>query len=226
MIVKYSFITKTGKRYKNEDYVKVIDKQKESRWLGVVCDGMGGHAMGEVASETVCSAVCNYWEKATEKDAIAHAKKACKSASVKLDEHSYELHHAEMGTTLVMADIEDDMITITHCGDSRCYLMREGEVIYESKDHIGTSFGWEIVTNCFFSYKPEVAIPESIQLKLQAGDRILLCSDGLYKSMPPEILKARMMDNKSPEEILDVFDFLCEKNGDDNYSAILVFIEL
>jgi protein phosphatase len=43
--------------------------------------------------------------------------------------------------------------------------------------------------------------------------------------MPPEILKARMTDDKSPEEILDVFDFLCEKNGDDNYSAILIFIE-
>ena len=53
----------------------------------------------------------------------------------------------------------------------------------------------------------------------------MLCSDGIYKSMPPEILKARMMDNKSPEQILDVFDFLCEKNGDDNYTAILAIVE-
>ena len=43
--------------------------------------------------------------------------------------------------------------------------------------------------------------------------------------MPPEILKARMMDDKSPEELLDVYDFLCEKNGDDNYTAILVIVE-
>ena len=76
-----------------------------------------------------------------------------------------------------------------------------------------------------FSFKPEAAVPEIKQIKLRPGDRILLCSDGIYKSMPPEILKARMMDNKSPEQILDVFDFLCEKNGDDNYTAILAIVE-
>jgi protein phosphatase len=43
--------------------------------------------------------------------------------------------------------------------------------------------------------------------------------------MPPEILRARVMDEKTPEEILDVLDFLCEKHGDDNYTAILAFVE-
>lgn len=60
---------------------------------------------------------------------------------------------------------------------------------------------------------------------MQPGDRILICSDGLYKSMPPEILRARVMDEKTPEEILDVLDFLCEKHGDDNYTAILAIVE-
>ena len=53
-------------------------------------------------------------------------------------------------------------------------------------------------------------------------DRILVCSDGLYKSMPPEILKERMMDDKPLADILDVYDFLCYKNGDDNYTAVLI----
>jgi protein phosphatase len=43
--------------------------------------------------------------------------------------------------------------------------------------------------------------------------------------MPPEILCARVMDEKTIDEILDVFDFLCEKNGDDNYSVILACVE-
>lgn len=43
--------------------------------------------------------------------------------------------------------------------------------------------------------------------------------------MPPEILCARVMDEKTIDEILDVLDFLCEKNGDDNYSAILACVE-
>ena len=125
----------------------------------------------------------------------------------------------------VELSFDGNTITITHCGDSRCYLMRGDDLVYQTKDHVGDSFGWEIVTKCFFSYKPEAAVPDIAQFEMKPGDRILLCSDGLYKSMPPEILKARMMDDKTPEELLDVYDFLCEKNGDDNYTAILAIIE-
>ena len=225
MKIKYAVISKTGRRSTNEDYVKVIEKPEELHWLGAVCDGMGGHAMGEIASETVCNAVCEYWEQSAEKDLVDKARKACHTASAKLDKCAFGMKHVEMGTTLVMASIDDSTITITHCGDSRCYLMRDGDLIHQTKDHIGYSFGWEIVTNCFFSNKPEVAIPDITQFEIKSRDRILLCSDGLYKSMPPEILKARMMDDKTPEEILDVFDFLCEKNGDDNYTAILAIVE-
>ena len=47
MKIKFAVISKTGRRSKNDDYVKVIDKPEDSRWLGVVCDGMGGHAMAK-----------------------------------------------------------------------------------------------------------------------------------------------------------------------------------
>lgn len=225
MKIRYSMISKTGRRSNNEDYVRVIDKQGESRWLGVVCDGMGGHAMGEVASETVCNAVCDYWLYSNEEDLVVKAKGTCCSASVRLDDRAFNMSHVQMGTTLVMASIDENIATIVHCGDSRCYLMREGEVIYQTKDHVGNSYGREVVTKCFFSYCPEAAIPDIVQFDLIPGDRIFLCSDGIYKSMAPEILAARIMDDKSPDEILDVLDFLCEKNGDDNYSAILAFVE-
>ena len=225
MKIRYAIISKTGRRSNNEDYVKVIDEPEESRWFGVVCDGMGGHAMGEIASKTVCEAVCDFWERSTDEDLTVKARRACRSASAKLDELALGMNHVQMGTTLVMASIDSDTITISHCGDSRCYLIRDNELVYQTKDHVGDSIGWEIVTKCFFSYKPEVAVPEIAQFPIQAGDRILICSDGLYKSIPPQILKARMMDDKSPEEILDVFDFLCEKSGDDNYSAIMAFVE-
>ena len=79
-----------------------------------------------------------------------------------------------------------------------------------------------LYAKCFFSYRPEVAVADIRQIQLQTGDRVLLCSDGLYKSMAPDILQARMMDDKPLEEILDVFDFLCQKQGDDNYTAIVM----
>ena len=107
--------------------------------------------------------------------------------------------------------------------DCRLILrIQRQSLLYQTKDHIRLDFGWETVAKCFFSYRSEVAVPDIRQIKLQTGDRVLLCSDGLYKSMAPDILQARMMDDKPLEEILDVYDFLCEKQGDDNYTAILI----
>lgn len=227
MKINYAIITKTGKRSNNEDAVKVIQPDDKSRWTGIVCDGMGGHAMGETASLTVAESIAEYWiDTETARDTEEKVIKACKKAGVALNEKAHTFSNAEMGTTMAMASLDEDTLTVAHIGDSRCYLQRPGEgVLYRTADHIGLSFGWEIVTRCFFSFKPEIAIPETMQFKVKSGDRVLLCTDGVYKSMSPEILMARMMDEKSPADILDVFDFLCEKNGDDNYTAILAIIE-
>ena len=53
------------RRSNNEDAVKVITTPDEPRWMGIVCDGMGGHAMGETASETVIDAIAQYWQETT-----------------------------------------------------------------------------------------------------------------------------------------------------------------
>ena len=142
-----------------------------------------------------------------------------------------------MGTTMVMASIQNDIISIAHVGDSRCYLVREGHydyedilninkdnVVYQTNDHIRNDFGWEVVSRCFFSYDASHTNPDTVQYKLCKGDRLFLCSDGIYKCIAPQILKNLIMDKKSPADILDVVKFLCEKKSDDNYSAILAFI--
>lgn len=224
MEIRYATISKTGRRHNNEDAYKVIDMPQNNRFMGIVCDGMGGHSFGETASETVCNTISDFGKKyISTPDCYSKVKLACKKASCAIDQKAFELHHAEMGTTMVMVSIENDVATIAHIGDSRCYVQRPGDgLLYQTKDHIRLDFGWEIVAKCFFSYRPEVAVPDIRQIKLQTGDRVLLCSDGLYKSMAPEILQARMMDDKPLEEILDVYDFLCKKQGDDNYTAILI----
>ena len=227
MKIYYAAISETGKRRNNEDAFRVVDGEVVNRWLAVVCDGMGGHAMGEVASETVSNAIVDYWKEHTnELDSEEKVKNACAYAMMALDKKADSFNHCEMGTTMVMASVEDDTVTIAHVGDSRCYLQRADEgLLYQTKDHVRLDFGWEVVDRCFFSYQPEVAVPDIVQFRLKAGDRMLLCSDGLYKSMPPEILKERMMDDKPLADILDVYDFLCYKNGDDNYTAVLIEIK-
>lgn len=226
MNIKYAAISECGKRRNNEDSFKVLNFPTENRWVGIVCDGLGGHSMGEVASESVVESISKYYEQHRGEESTHMIEAACKVASADLNAKADKLCHAEMGTTFVMAIIEGNKITIAHIGDSRCYVVKNnGDLIYKTIDHIRMSFGWELVDKCFMSYNENAAKPEIIEFKIEPGDRILICSDGLYKSIIPEILTARMADNKSPEEILDTFAFLCEKNSDDNYTGIFAIVD-
>lgn len=227
MKIRYATISKEGRRSNNEDFFVVMDQQERGRFLGIVCDGMGGHACGEVASETVAHAVSTYWEQhAEERDSEDKVVGACQEATRAIEQKAREIGVKEMGTTMVMASIEGDIVTIAHVGDSRCYLQRPGQgVVYQTQDHVRLSFGYEIVARSFFSDHPEEAIADVVQFPVCPGDRILLCSDGVHKSMEPEDLEARMMEAKSLEEILHGFDLSCWKYGDDNYTAILMEVE-
>lgn len=216
----YTIFSETGKRIANQDICRVVEMPEENRCLLVVCDGMGGHAMGDAAAETVCNAVCNFWEDNPGKsDCEEKVLTAFAHASEALYYRSRMVRPIEMGTTLVMASVENNTVTIAHCGDSRCYLLRNGEVVHQTTDH--SRPGTEIVTRCFFSMDPEVAIPDITRIEVEKGDRIFLCTDGVYKAMAPQILVARLQDDKTLEDVVDVIKFMCEKFSTDNYSGIL-----
>ena len=216
----YTIFSETGRRIANQDICRVVEMPEENRCLLVVCDGMGGHAMGDAAAETVCNAVCNFWEDNPGKsDCEEKVLTAFAHASEALYYRSRMVRPIEMGTTLVMASVENNTVTIAHCGDSRCYLLRNGEVVHQTNDH--SRPGTEIVTRCFFSMEPEVAIPDITRIEVEKGDRIFLCTDGVYKAMAPQILAARLQDDKTLEDVVDVIKFMCEKFSTDNYSGIL-----
>ena len=224
--VRYASFCECGIRNNNEDYCQVVVNPEIGRYLFVVCDGMGGHAMGEVASQVVCSTICEYWEKASfDKGVEPVLQNAFKLASDALDAKADVLHKVEMGTTLVLAAIDGNQLYIAHAGDSRAYLLQNGEVAYQTQDHIDHSVWGDFINRSFFSYQREKADVEIHQFELNPGDRILLCSDGVCQFIAPDILTRRSMDDKSPEDIIDVILFLCEKFSKDNYTTILVYYE-
>ena len=225
--VRYASFCECGIRSNNEDYCQVVANPEVGRYLFVVCDGMGGHAMGEVASQVVCSTICEYWEKASfDKGVEPVLQNAFKLASDALDAKADVLRKVEMGSTMVLAAIVDNQLTIAHCGDSRAYFLRkETGVVYQTQDHVNHSIFGDYIDRSFFSYQRDKAKVEISQFDLQSGDRVFLCTDGVSSYCDQSILTDRLADDKSPDNITDVIMFLCEKFSEDNYTGILVYYD-
>lgn len=224
--IRYASFSECGVRHNNEDYIQIVSDPHQGRHLFVVCDGMGGHSYGEEASQVVGSAICEYWGQASFADGVEPVlQTAFRLASEALDAKADDLHKAEMGTTLVLAAIDGNKLTIAYAGDSRAYFLRKEKVVYQTQDHVSHSVWGDFIDRSFFSYHREKADVEIHHFELEPGDRILLCSDGVCQFMAPDLLTRRSMMDKTPEDVLDIILFLCEKFSKDNYSAILVYYE-
>ena len=224
MKIGYTSFSEKGGRMHNEDCrnVVIIDDERK---MFIVCDGMGGHAFGEVASKTVCDSVSAYWEAhSQEKDGGNKVYQAAKEAQKALDEKSGIY---QMGTTMVMMSIEGQSATIAHAGDSRCYVIDlKGNVKYRTPDHIETGTRWiPCINRAFFTRHSEQAVPEIKQIELEPCDRILLCTDGLYNAIDDETLLHTLQCAKDVEQVAKKYDTICQNKADDNYTAIIVEVE-
>ena len=104
--IEYTSFSECGGRKNNEDYCQVVANPDDERYLFVVCDGMGGHENGEIASQLISTTICDYWRShsaGSETDMIL--KEAFRKASEALDAKTEELDYVMMGTTMVLAAI-------------------------------------------------------------------------------------------------------------------------
>ena len=222
--MKYIHFSEKGPRMNNEDCLNIIEVA-DKRTLFVVCDGMGGHSCGEVASKTVCDSFSAYWQEHPDSiDSVQKIEDAAKVASQAIDEVSGYYH---MGTTLVMASIEGQTAHIAHAGDSRCYVIDiKGNVKYRTIDHIASSsISLPYINRAFFTGHPEEAVPEIKIVELQPLDRILLCTDGLYNAIDDETLLHTLQCAKDVEQVAEKYRAICAEKAGDNYTAIIIEME-
>lgn len=222
--MKYIQFSEKGPRMNNEDCLNIVEIA-DKRTLFVVCDGMGGHSCGEVASQTVCESFSAYWEQHPDlEDMESKVLDAAKEASRILDEKS---GNYQMGTTLVMCSIEGKQATIAHAGDSRCYVIDiKGNVKYRTIDHIEfSSISLPRINRAFFTHHPEDAMPDVKTVELQPLDRILLCTDGLYNAIDDTTLLHTLQCAKDVKKVAEKFQTICQEKAEDNYTAIIIEIE-
>ncbi len=220
MKIYHGLFSDCGPRRKNEDYIAVREMPEQGRSVFVLCDGMGGHNLGDVASKFVAEHICDYWTKNPERrDSGKKITDACDETMIAYNNKS----RVEMGTTMAMAAIEGNKALLAHCGDSRICVIRNHEIIYQSTEHVAlTPEGWPIITRAFFtgrdSYTPDIK-----EIEVEIGDMIFICSDGVYGNGKWSALKDALLEEHCVYQLSGAEEVAKEK-AHDNYSAILIRI--
>ncbi len=220
----------------NQDAGLILDLPRGG--LFAVADGMGGHAAGELAAnlalDTLSSSFLNGRGAAPERlaEAVQEANLAVLRSAVG--------EYMGMGTTLIAMVIDRSAALIAHVGDSRAYLLRQGELFRLTEDHSwvaeqvrlghlteeeARNHQWRSVVSNALGGEERVRL-ELYGVPLRQGDRLLLCSDGLSGVIEEADLYTVMAGNQGPDQTArQLIDLSNAEGGPDNITAIVVDIE-
>ena len=233
------------KRVTNEDnLISVVPQDSQLLQargaLFVVSDGMGGHNRGEVASALAVQKVKEYYYQDLQDDIPTALQEAIKQANLAV----YQANEAEkargasdfaMGATCVAAVLHDQILYAANVGDSRVYVLHEGQLRQVTRDHslvaqlvergeitpaeARTHESRNQIYRCLG--QPEVKV-DLFTEPVQEGDTLILCTDGLSSVVEDEDLRA-IVEQYGPEESVQVLIARAnEKGGPDNVTAIVV----
>ncbi len=198
-----------------------------------VFDGMGGQACGE---EAACAAARESFLALRGKRGISHEdlEQAVQSINLAVFRRGQELCAASMGTTLALLCLEGELGWVCNVGDSRIFLLRDGILHTLSRDHTDE----EALRERGIRRKPrltqyvgmdpeEIYVqPHILPVQISAGDRFLLCSDGVTDMLSGEAIRDVMSTAKSPEECVDLLQqWALAAGGRDNLTAIICWVE-
>ncbi|RBA25650.1 PP2C family protein-serine/threonine phosphatase [Herminiimonas fonticola] len=214
--------------------------------LLLVADGMGGHIMGEMAAQIAMQTIASLFQE----NATPYVKKPERFLEDSFFAAHREIHRYRAinnlpetpRTTIVACLIQHNSAMWAHCGDSRLYWMRGGQILARTRDHsrIETLIAQGKVDaserethpdrnklfNCLGA--PNMPIVEiSRRASLQAGDIMLLCSDGLWSVLPDHELAQRLHSNtivRAVPELLTTATGIAGKTGD-NVTALAMMWE-
>jgi protein phosphatase len=232
-------------RTNNEDamgsFIPASRQQARSHgYLFAVADGVGGMDLGEVASATAISVITEEFAKAQAGTMlISLMPRLIQFANAAVHDCTLasEYRGKKMATTLVACALRYDQAIVSHVGDSRCYLVRQGKARQVTQDHtlvneqrkMGLISADEIADSdsrhvLIRSLGPEMFVsPDTTALTLQAGDVLVLCTDGLHDEMKEPMIAEIVSQKKSMEEIArELVAKAVEIDGGDNTTAQVI----
>jgi protein phosphatase len=245
--MQYGAASDTGlKRRHNEDRFYA----DPALGLYVVCDGMGGHRAGEVASARAVDSIRDHIVAARRADhplvgvyrpefsaTTNRLASAVRAANLAVYQESiYQPSYAGMGTTVAAALVAWPIISIAHVGDSRVYLIRDGAVQALTRDHslvseqircglLNAEDSCKVAHGHVLTRAVGIAATVDVELgemPAMDGDLLLLCSDGLNSVTPSQIIQS-MQTCSDPQILSDRLIALSNAaGGDDNITAVVV----
>jgi len=237
-------VSETGPvRDHNEDSIAFsFPENDRQNLIAVVADGMGGHNAGEVASKMACDLLLDYcmnnWKQLSPEKLLHKAFLKAHQEIVAAGKSNIE--QEGMGTTATSVIIQQDVCYIGHIGDSRVYLLRNGALMQLSTDHtlVNEMFESGEITERERDHHPmknvllqALGTTPTIQPQIPCdgwaineGDRLLLCSDGVYDALSVEDIKDLLL-MEQPEFVLECLSATAtSRNVSDNFSALLIDI--
>lgn len=236
-----------GRKDNQEDclYPTINEVSTENRFF-VLCDGMGGHENGEVASATVCEAFGKYFETHQPEDGVMTPdlfKQALDYAYDELDKKDAG-GLKKMGTTMTCLYLHKNGYLVAHIGDSRIYHIRPNTgVVYQSSDHSLVNDllrAGELTEEEAINFPQKNVITRAMQPHLErrhkadvfsftdikSGDYFFLCCDGVLEQLTNEKL-CEILSNKklADSQKLEAIKQVCDGNTKDNYTCYLIPIE-
>jgi PPM family protein phosphatase len=225
-------------REDNQDsiYLSTGEQADASGLLFAVADGMGGYAHGGVASLLALESFSR--TLATQKGApVPKAlQRSVENANLQVYQKAQQLEAGRMGTTLTAAYVLGDILHLAHVGDSRAYLIRNGHAICLTADH--TSVGDMVRAKILSPARIRTHVQRSvltkaigislfvqadiIQYKLQEGDYLVLCSDGVWSVIEDEEF-ARVVREQGRVDLIsqNLINLAVQHGTDDNASAVV-----
>ncbi len=227
-------VSRKGGREKNEDRMGYCYTRESG--LFVLADGMGGHPEGEVASQLALQTVSALYQKEA-RPVVADVTQFLAS-SLMAAHHQIIRYASEKGmldtprTTLVAAVVQGTTATWVHCGDSRLYLVRDGVMMTRTRDHSYlehknagviklNTLNRNILFTCLGSpTKPVFDVTGPITL--QQGDKILLCSDGLWGTLTDDEIVHELSAYVVSEAVPELVERALRNGGEhcDNVTVI------
>ncbi|OSZ67496.1 PP2C family serine/threonine-protein phosphatase [Hydrogenophaga sp. IBVHS2] len=218
-------ISRQGGRERNEDRMGYAYTRESG--LFVLADGMGGHPEGAMAAQLALQTFSAYFQK-TANPTVREVPDFLTSALMAAH-HQIIRYAAEKGmldtprTTLVAALMERGQMHWVHCGDSRLYVVRDGALLTRTRDHsymeqqahMGRATD-HINRNILFTCLGSPAKPVfdlSGPLSLQQGDRVLLCSDGLWGTVSDEEIATELSRHALEHSVPDLVETALKRGG-------------